>query len=379
MNAHVVVFGATGYTGRLVVESLVERGVRPVLAGRRERPLNQLACTLGGLDVRTADLAEPDSVRALVSEGDVLVTTVGPFERLGDVAADAAASQGAHYLDSTGEVGFVRRLQKRYPAAASDDAAAPGDAPRGTMLPAFGYDYVPGILAGSLALERAGDRAETLRVGYFAPGAGPTGLSGGTMTTMLEELSKPFLVWRDHRWQKPGRMPRQHTFTVDGAKRNAVMVPGTEIVFLPEAFPEVANIEVFNGWFSAPGPVMKAALPAMAVAGSSSLARKALGKGITALTGSEGGPSASERAKSSSLAIAVVTDSRGETVSEVRVAGPNVYTLTGHLLAAGAEHVLKDRSRARGVVGPLQAFGMEGLVELCASAGLWEVSSGAAR
>lgn len=83
MNAHVVVFGATGYTGRLVVESLVERGVRPVLAGRRERPLNQLACTLGGLDVRTADLAEPDSVRALVSEGDVLVTTVGPFERLG--------------------------------------------------------------------------------------------------------------------------------------------------------------------------------------------------------------------------------------------------------------------------------------------------------
>ncbi|MFH7422596.1 hypothetical protein RA276_28700, partial [Pseudomonas syringae pv. tagetis] len=68
-------------------------------------------------------LAAPDSVRALVSEGDVLVTTVGPFERLGDVAADAAASQGAHYLDSTGEVGFVRRLQERYPAA-SDDAAA---------------------------------------------------------------------------------------------------------------------------------------------------------------------------------------------------------------------------------------------------------------
>ena len=124
---------------------------------------------------------------------------------------------------------------------------------------------------------------------------------------------------------------------------------------------------------------MKAALPAMAVAGSSSLARKALGKGITALTGSEGGPNASERDKSSSLAVAVVTDSQGETVSEVRAAGPNVYTLTGHLLAACAEHVLKGRSRARGVVGPLQAFGLEGLVELCASAGLREVSSGAAR
>ena len=373
MNARMVVFGATGYTGRLVVESLVERGMRPVLAGRRERPLNQLACTLGGLDVRTADLTEPDSVRALVSEGDVLVTTVGPFERLGDVAADAAASRGAHYLDSTGEVGFVRRLRERYPAA-SDDAAAPGDAPRGTMLPAFGYDYVPGILAGSLALERAGNRAQTLRVGYFAPGEGRTGLSAGTMTTMLEELSKPFLVWRDHRWQKPGRMPRQHTFTVDGAKRNAIMVPGTEIVFLPEAFPQVANIEVFNGWFSAPGPVVKAALPAVAVVDSSALARKALGKGITAMTGSEGGPGASEREKSTSLAIAVVTDSRGETVSEVCVAGPNVYTLTGHLLAAGADHLLQGRSRARGVVGPLQAFGLEGLVDLCASAGLREVT-----
>ena len=109
-------------------------------------------------------MREPDSVHALVREGDVLVSTMGPFERLGDVAADAAASRGAHYMDSTDEVGFVRRLQERHPAAASDDAVAAGGSPLGTMVPAFGHVYVPGILAGALALECP----ETLRVGYFS-------------------------------------------------------------------------------------------------------------------------------------------------------------------------------------------------------------------
>lgn len=375
MNARAVVFGATGYTGRLVAQSLVERGLRPVLAGRREKELNRLACTLGGLDVRTADLADPESVRSLITEGDVLITTVGPFDRMGDVVADAAASQGAHYLDSTGEVGFVRRLQEHHPAAVpGDDDAAHARAPRGTMLPAFGYDYVPGILAGALALDRAGAAAQTLRVGYFAPGDGRAGLSRGTMNTLLEQLSQPFRVWRDHRLARPGSVGQQHTFTVDGTQRNAIMFPGTEVLFLPDVFPQVANIEVFNGWFSGAGSAVKAAMPALAVASSVAPIRKALARGITRVAGAGGGPSAEERAKTTSHAAAVVTDAQDRVVSEVHVTGPNVYTVTGHLLAAGAEHLLAGRSQARGVVGPVQAFGLDGLVELCASAGLRETT-----
>ncbi|GHE76095.1 hypothetical protein GCM10017786_01250 [Amycolatopsis deserti] len=74
-------------------------------------------------------------MRALDGPGDVLVTTVGPVERFGHPVAAAAASVGAHYVDSTGEVGFARDLRTRHYQA----ARATGS----TMLPAFGYDCGP--------------------------------------------------------------------------------------------------------------------------------------------------------------------------------------------------------------------------------------------
>ena len=74
----------------------------------------------------------------------MLVTTVGPFVRWGDPAAEAAIDRGAHYLDSTGEAEFIREVFESYGPAAERPACG--------MLTAFGYDWVPGNLAGALAL-----------------------------------------------------------------------------------------------------------------------------------------------------------------------------------------------------------------------------------
>ena len=101
-----------------------------------------------------ADVADPASVRALVERGDVLVTTVGPFARWGAPAAAAASTAGAHYLDSTGEPAFIREVFERYGPAAERSGSA--------MLTAFGYDWVPGNLAGAIAL-RAGRRRRRAR------------------------------------------------------------------------------------------------------------------------------------------------------------------------------------------------------------------------
>ena len=78
----------------------------------------------------------------------MLVTTVGPFARWGAPAAAAATTAGAHYLDSTGEPAFIREVFERYGPAAEQAGIG--------MLTALGYDWVPGNLAGALALERAG-------------------------------------------------------------------------------------------------------------------------------------------------------------------------------------------------------------------------------
>ena len=104
MASRIVVFGATGYTGRLTAEALVRRGATPVLAGRGEECLRQMADQLGdGLETAVADVGRPETVRALLEAGDVMLSTVGPFTRWGDPAAEAAIDAGAAYIDCTGE------------------------------------------------------------------------------------------------------------------------------------------------------------------------------------------------------------------------------------------------------------------------------------
>src|SRR4051812_39435674 len=172
VTARIVLFGATGYTGARTAEALVARGARPVLAGRDPPRLDRLADRLRGPETGPADVTDPRSVRGLLGHGDVLVTTVGPFLRLGQAAVDAAVAEGATYLDSTGEPPFVRRLFETDAIRAAATGAA--------LIPAFGLDYVPGNLAAALALTEAGRRAHRLGVGSPLAGAQGPGFSPGT-------------------------------------------------------------------------------------------------------------------------------------------------------------------------------------------------------
>ena len=185
MAGEIVLFGATGYTGGLTARALLERGARPVLAARNAQRLGALAEELGGLDTRVADVAQPAGLGGIVGRGDVLVSTVGPFARWGEPAVEAVLAGGAHYIDSTGEGAFIRRIFEEW----GPRAAMAGSA----LITAFGYDFVPGNLAGGLALREAGPDACRVEVCYMAPGGGsPTAVSGGTRASaagaMLDRL-----------------------------------------------------------------------------------------------------------------------------------------------------------------------------------------------
>jgi short subunit dehydrogenase-like uncharacterized protein len=163
MAGRIVLFGATGYTGELTARTLVGRGARPLLAARHEDRVRALAEELGGLEWSVADVERPASLRVLLERGDVLVSTVGPFLRRGGAAVEAAIGAGAHYLDSTGEGPFIREIFERYDSRAQAAGSC--------LVPAFGYDWLPGNLAGALALREAGEAATRVDIGYFAPGA----------------------------------------------------------------------------------------------------------------------------------------------------------------------------------------------------------------
>ena len=242
----IIVLGATGYAGSLVVDALVAQGARPVLAGRNRDSLQHAARRHDGLKVAVADAGDPASLRALVTEGDVLVSTVGPFERYGRPVARAAAERGAHYVDSTGEVGFVKDLKADLDATARRTGA--------TLLPALGFDYAPGMLAGGLALAEAGGRARSLQIGYFADGEldPRVDLSHGTRQTMVGALTERTITWRGGRLATTGPASRSAVFRVDGQDRRGVLFGGTESLFLPRMQPGLDEVEVFNGWISRP-------------------------------------------------------------------------------------------------------------------------------
>ncbi|QRY64120.1 saccharopine dehydrogenase NADP-binding domain-containing protein [Gordonia sp. PDNC005] len=365
MTGRIVVFGATGYAGGLAVESLVRRGERPVLAGRSSDKLATFAERLGGLEYRVADVAQPASVRALVEAGDVMVTGVGPFERVGWVAAEAAVDAGAHYVDSTGEIGFVRQLVSSHDTIARDRGAV--------MLPAFGYDYVPGVLAGHLAAREAGDQATSIDVGYFATGPLRRGLSQGTRKTLADGLTLPVTVFADGRHADRRAASDVVVFPVQGARRRAILASGTEVLQLPEAHPHLRNVRVFNGWFPSLARPMQAASFAAAMSARSAAGRRVLSGVLSRTSGPAGGPDETERAKVRGLAVAVARDDTGRVLSEVEVDGPSPYSVTAELMAVAAQRLARGLGRSPGVVGPVDGLGEDGFTSLCDEVGLRRV------
>jgi short subunit dehydrogenase-like uncharacterized protein len=361
----IIVFGATGYTGRLTAEALVARGARPVLAARNVERLRSLGDELGGLEIAVADVARPESVGALVEKGDVLVSTVGPFARFGDAAADAAIASGAHYLDSTGEPPFIRRVFEHFGPRA--ERAGVG------MVTAFGYDWVPGNLAGALALREAGEAATRVELAYFYVGRAQA--TGGTNASTAGAVLEPHFAWRDGRLQTERAAKRLARFDVEGRERPAVSVGSSEHFTLPRVFPQLREVDVYLGWFGSMSRPMQAVSAATQAAARIPGFKAALGAVTSRVVkGSTGGPSADERARSTSHIVATARDDAGSVLAEVRVAGVNGYDYTGRLLAWGSEAAAAHGLRGSGALGPVEAFGLDELEAGSREAGIERVS-----
>jgi short subunit dehydrogenase-like uncharacterized protein len=357
--ARIVLFGATGYTGRLVAEAMVERGLRPVLAARGRDKLEQMAAELGGLESAVADVANPAGVRALVERGDVLVTTVGPFSRWGGPAAEAASDAGAHYIDSTGEPAFIRRVFERYGPVAARSGSA--------MVTAFGYDWVPGNLVGGLALDRAGSEAVRVDIGYFI--SGKAGMSGGTAASTVGAIADPSFGFRDGTVRTERGAKRVRGFQVGSKKRDGVSVGSSEHFTLPRLAPQLREVNVYLGWFGPLARPMQVMSLGTSLPGAASLMKAIGGRFVK---GSTGGPDAAERAKSGSHVVAIAYDASGRELAEVRISGVNGYTFTGRILAWGAHRAAEGGLQGTGALGPVDGFGLAELTEGCRWAGLTE-------
>jgi len=371
MNSRIVIFGATGYTGRLVAERLAARGASPVLAGRDESRLAELADRLGGLETVKADAMRRNSVFAAVEAGDVLVSTVGPFAKWGDAAVRAAiAASGSTYIDTTGEPVFIRRVFEEL-----GGAGGPASRAGVTLMPAMGFDFVPGALAGALALREAGPKAVRVDVGYFSLGMGSDGASAGTRESLVGATLNDNHAFRGGAVRTVRPAERVRSFDVKGKQRSAISVGGAEHYTLPPVHPTLGEVNVYLGWFGPLARGIQASSRATALAGKVPGLRQALVAGAGKLAGIGDAPAEGTTPGGLSWIAAAAYDEAGSRLAEVDLSGADGYDFTAGMVAWAARRAASTGVDVKGAAGPLEAFGIEELERGCAEAGIARVAT----
>jgi short subunit dehydrogenase-like uncharacterized protein len=340
----VAVYGATGYTGRLVAAELAAANADLVLSGRNREKLDSLAAELGGSPaVQPAELDQPDSLHALLGGCAAVVNCAGPFTLHGEPVLKAAVETSTHYLDTTGEQPYMQMALERYGPEAESRGVA--------VIPAMGFDYVPGDMLASMTAAGMGELDEVL-LAYAARGFRPT---RGTALSTLEILKGGDVEWRKLQWlPAPRSMAGGHfDFPEPIGRQRMARYPAGEQITVPRHVPTRRVRTLITASTLAPGPLA----PALSVLTTPiSLAlrtpvKRALDLMISRLPE---GPSDEERAEARFTVVCEVR--RGRELRRGIVRGRDVYGLTAALAARGALTSAGRGFSGRGGLAPSQAF-----------------------
>jgi len=342
----ILVFGATGYTGRLVAHALAERGASFAIAGRDRSKLVALAASTGNPDVRVVTAGDVDGLVEALDDCRVLITCVGPFSELGWTAAEAAVAARVNYLDSAGEASFVGRLIAEY----GDRARTAGIA----MAPALGFDEVPGDVAATLAAD--GFERPELVLTYALPSGG----SNGTIKSALGILvgSGPWI--RDGRQITitPGQHSRWSPMPPPLGPKPAVSFPFATGYLVPLHL-DLARLELYATIGTPQRLGAKLAIPVLRAIHSIDGPRKLIERAVETVQRS-GGPSEQQRQRW----WTILAEARsGNEWRNVVIKGRDVYGLTAQLLSAGAIRMSKPDYDLTGVMAPVQALGLDFLTQ----------------
>ncbi|WP_310961803.1 DUF5938 domain-containing protein [Nocardioides terrisoli] len=245
MTKPVIVYGASGYTGRLICEYLREFGVPFVAAGRSADKLKaSMEANVPGIETADYDIAEVGhdvaSLTELFRDASVVCNTVGPFSKHGPEVVEACLAAGTHYLDTTGEQDWLITCDERW---AADFAAA------GLLLsPGLAQMYTTGEIAAELCLEKPG--LDTLDIAVFWGGS-PTIASTQTILVNAATSTAHYLQQNQYVEFDPtqGLVP----LVVPGQHELALSLPwgGTSHPVWYRTDPRIANCKAQGGVFNA--------------------------------------------------------------------------------------------------------------------------------
>jgi short subunit dehydrogenase-like uncharacterized protein len=209
-----LIYGATGFTGKLTAWTAKERGLKPILAARNEAKLRAIAQPLD-FEYRVFNLTEPAAIHAALREVDAVLHIAGPFSATSKPIADACLRTGTHYLDITREIDVFEAL-----AARDAEAKRAGI----MLLPGVGFDVVPSDCL-ALHLKQKLPDATDLKI-YIG---GLNALSHGTAKSMVEGVPLGLRVRRNGRITEPSPRPKQTTCDFGDGPTSATVIPWGDV------------------------------------------------------------------------------------------------------------------------------------------------------
>jgi short subunit dehydrogenase-like uncharacterized protein len=314
-----LIYGATGYTGGLIAHEAVQRGQRPILAGRNEDALALVAGVLG-LEYRVFALDDPAAVRTGIRGVPAVLHCAGPFAHTAQAMADACLRARAHYLDITGEVGVFEAL------AARDSEAKVAEV---MLLPGVGFDVVPSDCLAA-HLKRRLPTATQLALGFRSLGR----VSRGTVTTMTENLHRGGLVRRGGVLTPVPAAWKTRVIDFGTGPLKAITIPWGDVSTAYHST-GIPDIDVY---MAAPWR-LRAAAKLSRHLGWLLGSAKVQGFLKRRIQSKPPGPSAEERARGRSYLWGEAVDGTGQRVVS-RLEGPEGYTLTVLAALAVVERVL---------------------------------------
>ncbi len=340
----IVVYGASGFTGRLIAAELGRRGAEMTLAGRSRDRLQARPATLGAAPVAAVALDDGAGLRSLLEPAAAVIACAGPFTLHGRPLIEAAAATGCNYLDTTGEQPFIRDSFELHDAAAAASGAA--------LVSGIGFDYGPGDMLA--ALTAAGlEPLRELTIAYSVRGFEPT---RGTALSALEMIGGGDLEWRGGAHRVAPRNVGAGTFEFPSpiGSRRVGRYPSGEPITVPRHV-EVETLRALidlEALIRAPlGPLAAPALTLGGLAMRTPL-RGALGALIA--RGPEGPGERSRKAARFTIACDVAAADGRRRRGVLR--GSDVYGTTA-AIAAEAALLLADPGYGRaGALAPAQAF-----------------------
>lgn len=341
MAYNILIYGANGYTGKLITIEAKKRGLSVELAGRNEQEIRKLSNETG-FPFHIVELTERSKLEILLKDFHTVIHCAGPFSETAIPMVEACIKSKTNYLDITGEIWVFEDIMKYHEEAKKADIV---------LMPGVGFDVVPtDCLAGYLKEKLpTGSSLELAFVGS------KTGMSRGTAVTMAKNISKGGFIRENGEIKNVPLAFEVKEFEFSHRKQWTMTIPWGDLMTSYHQT-QIPNIKVFSGAsLKMIGKIKKyrSLKFLLGISWIQKLVRKKIEKSVS-------GPNEENLKAGKTYVFGKIMDESGNSFSAELIT-PEAYFLTAK---TALESALKlNENKLNGYLTPSQAFGTDFIME----------------